>query len=47
MAFFQIRNMKIAGVAAGVPRTIASNLDLSAERGEISGDYTPEQLKAL
>ena len=47
MAFFQIRNVKIAGVAAGVPRTIASNLELSAERGEISGDYTPEQFVEL
>ena len=47
MAFCEYRNVRIAGVAAGVPRIIASNLDLSAERGEISADYTPAQFVEL
>lgn len=47
MAFCEFKNVRIAGVAAGVPSTIASNLTLSAERGEISGEYTPEQYVEL
>ena len=42
MAFMFRRNVRICGVAAGVPKRIVSNLDLSAEAGEISADYTPE-----
>lgn len=42
MAFCEFKNVRIAGVAAGVPNQVLSNLNLSAERGEISGEYTPE-----
>lgn len=42
MAFLECRNARIAGIAAGVPARVRSNLSLSAEKGEISGDYTPE-----
>lgn len=42
MAFLDIKNVRIAGVAAGVPKTVVSNYELSAENGEISSDYTPD-----
>ncbi len=42
MAFLQTRNVQIAGISAGVPKTVIDNLSLSSERGEISPDYTPE-----
>ncbi len=42
MAYCEIKNVRIVGIAAGVPKTVVSNYDLSAERGEISADYTPE-----
>lgn len=38
MAFLQIKNVRIAGVAAGVPKNISSNLNNSS----ISTDYSPE-----
>ncbi len=47
MAFLECRNARIAGIAAGVPKQVYSNLDLSAEKGEISGDYTPEAFVEL
>ena len=41
MAFLKFKNVRIAGIAAGVPENIASNLHPSETDG-ISGDYTPE-----
>ena len=47
MAFCEFKNVRIAGIAAGVPKNIVSNLTLSAERGEISTEYTPEAFVEL
>lgn len=41
MAFLQFKNVNIAGIAAGVPDTIASNLH-PTEEDAISSDYAPE-----
>ena len=41
MAFFEFRNVRIAGIAAGVPRFVASNLHPLEDDG-VSKDYTPE-----
>lgn len=40
MAFLEFKNVRIAGIAAGVPKNIVSNLNLPS--GEMSTDYTPE-----
>ena len=41
MAFFEFKNVRIAGIAAGVPENVVSNYTL--KQGEdISVDYTPE-----
>ena len=41
MAFFEFKNVRIAGIAAGVPKNVVSNFSL--KQGEdISADYTPE-----
>lgn len=40
MAFLQFKNVRIAGIAAGVPKQIGSNLDSSLHN--ISEEYTPE-----
>ncbi len=42
MAFLEIKNVRIAGIAASVPKTVVNNHELSAERGEISSDYTAD-----
>ena len=42
MAFCEFKNVRLVGVAAAVPNTILDNMTLSAEKGEISSDYTPE-----
>ena len=42
MAFFEFKNVRIAGVAAGVPKNVVSNLDLKSGDGSISADYSPE-----
>jgi len=47
MAFCKFKNVRIAGVAAGVPKNVISNLTLSAEKGEISSEYTPEDFVEL
>ncbi len=47
MAFCEFKNVRIAGIAAGVPKNIISNLTLSAEKGEISTEYTPEAFVEL
>ena len=47
MAFCEFKHVRIAGIAAGVPKTVYSNLDLSAEKGEISTAYTPEAFVEL
>lgn len=42
MAFLSFKNVRIAGVAAGVPKRTLSNLDLKSGDGSISSEYTPE-----
>ena len=42
MAFCEFKNVRIAGIAAGVPKNIVSNLDLKSGDGSISADYSPE-----
>lgn len=42
MAFLSFKNVRIAGIAAGVPKNIISNLDLKSGDGNISSEYTPE-----
>lgn len=42
MAFCEFKNVRIAGVAAGVPKNVVSNLDLKSGDGSISADYSPE-----
>lgn len=42
MAFLEFKNVRIAGVAAGVPKNVASNLHPS-DQDNISHDYTPEE----
>ena len=39
MAFLSFKNVRIAGVAAGVPKNIVSNLDLKSGDGSISENY--------
>ena len=41
MAFIQFKNVRIAGIAAGVPKFIASNLH-PLDDDAVSGEYTPE-----
>ena len=45
MAFLDIKNVRIAGIAAGVPKNIASNLHPDPE-DNISSDYAPEDFVA-
>ena len=42
MAYCAIENVRIAGIAAGVPKSIVDNHQLSVEKGEISNDYSAE-----
>ena len=42
MAFLEFKNVRISGVAAGVPKTIASNLHPS-EQDNVSHEYSPEE----
>ena len=35
MAFCEFKNVRIAGVSAGVPKNIVSNLDLKSGGGEV------------
>ena len=46
MAFFEYKNIKIAGIAAGVPKNISSNL-YPSEGDVVSKDYTPEAFVEL
>lgn len=41
MAFLEFKNVRIAGIAAGVPKNVVSNFSLKSGE-EISSDYTPE-----
>ena len=41
MAFFEFKNVRIAGIAAGVPRNVASNLH-PTEQDVVSSEYSPE-----
>lgn len=47
MAFLSFKNVRIAGVAAGVPKNIVSNLDLKSGDGSISENYSPEAFVEL
>ncbi len=47
MAFLSIKNVRIAGIAAGVPENIVSNLDLKSGDGAISENYSPEAFVEL
>lgn len=47
MAFLSFKNVRIAGVAAAVPKNVASNLDLKSGDGLISADYSPEDFVKL
>lgn len=42
MAFLEFKNVRIAGIAAGVPKNVASNLHPS-DQDNISHEYTPEE----
>ena len=42
MAFLEFKNVRIAGIAAGVPKNIASNLHPS-DQDNISHEYSPEE----
>ena len=42
MAFLEFKNVRIAGIAAGVPQTVASNLH-PTDQDNISHEYTPEE----
>ena len=41
MAFLEFKNVRIAGIAAGVPKNIASNLH-PTDDDAVSKDYAPE-----
>ena len=41
MAFLEFKNVRIAGIAAGVPKNVVSNFSLKSGE-DISSDYTPE-----
>lgn len=41
MAFLEFKNVRIAGISAGVPKRIVSNFELKCGE-DISADYTPE-----
>lgn len=41
MAFLEFKNVRIAGIAAGVPKNVVSNYSLKSGE-DISSDYTPE-----
>lgn len=42
MAFLEFKNVRIAGIAAGVPKNVASNLH-PTDQDNISHEYTPEE----
>ena len=42
MAFLEFMNVRIAGISAGVPKNVASNLHPS-DQDNISHEYTPEE----
>ena len=41
MAFLEFKNVRIAGMSAGVPQNVASNLHPSKD-DKVSSDYSPE-----
>lgn len=47
MAYLSFKNVRIAGVAAGVPKNIVSNLDLKSGDGSLSADYSAEDFIKL
>ena len=46
MAFLEFKNVRIAGIAAGVPKNVSSNL-YPSEEDVVSKDYTPEAFVEL
>ena len=42
MAFLEFKNVRISGIAAGVPSNVASNI-LPSDQDNISHDYSPEE----
>ena len=42
MAFIEFKNVRVAGIAAGVPKNVSSNLQPTAD-DLISNDYSPEE----
>lgn len=42
MAFLEFKNVRIAGISAGVPKNVASNLHPTAD-DKFSSDYSPEE----
>ena len=46
MAFLEFKNVRIAGIAAGVPKNVASNLH-PTDQDNISHEYTPEEYVAV
>ena len=42
MAFLEFNNVRIAGIAAGVPKNVASNLS-PRDQDNISQEYTPDE----
>ena len=45
MAFLEFKNVRIAGIAAGVPKNVASNLH-PTEEDNVSNEYAPEDFVA-
>lgn len=41
MAFLEFKNVRIAGVAAGVPKNVSSNLH-PTDKDMVSSEYSPE-----
>ena len=41
MAFLEFKNVRIAGIAAGVPKNVSSNLH-PTDKNMVSSDYSPE-----
>ena len=47
MAFLSFKNVRIAGVAAAVPKRLVNNLELKSGDGLISSDYSPADFVKL
>ena len=47
MAFCEFKNVRVSGIAAGVPKNVISNLDLKSGDGSISSEYSSEDFVKL